>query len=47
MLPRRKTIEYKSLLDETSKVTDFGKETIIDTRTDKEKLLDSDWKTEQ
>ena len=32
---------------ETSKVTDSGKETIIDTRTEKEKQLDSDWETEQ
>ena len=37
----------KSLLDEISKVTDSGKETIIDTRTEKEKQLDSDWETEQ
>ena len=36
-----------SLLDEISKVTDSGKETIIDTRTEKEKQLDSDWETEQ
>lgn len=32
---------------EISKVTDSGKETIIDTRTEKEKQLDSDWETEQ
>lgn len=37
----------ESLLDEISKVTDSGKETIIDTRTEKEKQLDSDWETEQ
>lgn len=37
----------ESLLDEISKVTDAEKETIIDTRTDKEKQLDSDWETEQ
>ena len=37
----------ESLLDEISKVTDSGKETIIDTRTEKEKQLDSEWETEQ
>ena len=37
----------ESLLDEISQVTDSGKETIIDTRTEKEKQLDSDWETEQ
>lgn len=37
----------ESLLDEISKVTDSSKETIIDTRTEKEKQLDSDWETEQ
>ena len=37
----------KSLLDEISKVTDSGKETIIDTRTEKEKQLDTDWQNEQ
>ena len=37
----------ESLLGEISKVTDSGKETIIDTRTEKEKQLDSDWETEQ
>ncbi len=37
----------ESLLGEISKVTDSGKETIIDTRTEKEKQLDSDWQNEQ
>lgn len=37
----------ESLLDEIVQVTDSGKETIIDTRTEKEKQLDSDWETEQ
>lgn len=37
----------ESLLDEISKVTDSGKETIIDTRTEKEKQLDTDWQNEQ
>ena len=37
----------ESLLDEISQVTDSGKETIIDTRTDKEKQLDTDWENEQ
>ncbi len=37
----------ESLLDEISKVTDSGKETIIDTRTAKEKQLDYDWEKEQ
>lgn len=37
----------ESLLDEISIVTDSGKETIIDTRTAKEKQLDSDWEKEQ
>ena len=37
----------ESLLDEISKVIDSGKETIIDTRTEKEKQLDSDWQNEQ
>ena len=36
-----------SLLDEVSKITDSGNDTIIDTRTEKEKQLDSDWETEQ
>jgi len=36
-----------SLLDEISQVTDSGKETIIDTRTEKEKQLDTDWQNEQ
>ena len=37
----------ESLLDEISQVTDSGKETIIDTRTEKEKQLDTDWQNEQ
>lgn len=37
----------ESLLGEISKVTDSGKETIIDTRTEKEKQLDTDWQNEQ
>jgi hypothetical protein len=37
----------ESLLDEISKVTDSGNDTTIDTRTSKEKQLDSDWETEQ
>jgi len=37
----------ESLLDEIAQVTDSGKETIIDTRTEKERQLDSDWETEQ
>ena len=37
----------ESLLNEISKVTDSGKETIIDTRTEKEKQLDTDWQNEQ
>ena len=37
----------ESLLGEINKVTDSGKETIIDTRTEKEKQLDSDWEKEQ
>jgi hypothetical protein len=36
----------ESPLDEISKVTDSGNDTIIDTRTEKEKQLDSDWETE-
>ena len=36
----------ESLLDEVSKITDSGNDTIIDTRTEKEKQLDSDWETE-
>ena len=36
-----------SLLDEVSQVFDSGKETIIDTRTEKEKQLDTDWQNEQ
>lgn len=36
-----------SLLDEVSQVYDSGKETIIDTRTEKEKQLDTDWENEQ
>lgn len=37
----------ESLLDEIAQVTDSGKETIIDTRTEKERQLDSDWQNEQ
>lgn len=37
----------ESLLDEIVQVTDSGKETIIDTRTEKERQLDSDWQNEQ
>lgn len=37
----------ESLLEEISKVTDSGNDTIIDTRTSREKQLDSDWETEQ
>ena len=37
----------ESLLDDISKVTDSGRETIIDTRTEKEKQLDTDWQNEQ
>ena len=37
----------ESLLNEVSQVTDSGKETIIDTRTEKEKQLDTDWQNEQ
>ncbi len=37
----------ESLLDEISKVTDSGNDTTIDTRTSREKQLDSDWETEQ
>ena len=37
----------ESLLGEINKVTDSGKETIIDTRTEKEKQLDTDWQNEQ
>lgn len=36
-----------SLLDEVSQVFESGKETIIDTRTEKEKQLDTDWQNEQ
>ena len=36
-----------SLLDEVSQVFESGKETIIDTRTEKEKQLDSDWQNVQ
>ncbi|SDO35901.1 hypothetical protein SAMN04487900_11713 [Prevotella communis] len=36
-----------SLLDEVNQVFDSGKETIIDTRTEKEKQLDTDWQNEQ
>lgn len=37
----------ESLLDEIAQVTDSGKETIIDTRTEQERQLDSDWQNEQ
>ena len=42
-----RSIRFKATEAEISKVTDSGKETIIDTRTEKEKQLDSDWETEQ
>lgn len=37
----------ESLLDEIAQMTDSGKVTIIDTRTEKERQLDSDWQNEQ
>lgn len=35
--------KLESILDEIKIVTDSGKETIIDTRTEKEKQIDADW----
>ena len=37
----------ESLLGEVSQIKDSGKDTIIDTRTEKEKQLDNDWEEEQ
>jgi len=37
----------ESLLDEIAKVTDSGTETLIDTRTERERQMDLDWQEEQ